>query len=55
MIKQHSSTNVSEIITAIQTYIESTAETKLLVEPTVKLHSDSATVETADEVSHEMS
>ncbi|CAL1699455.1 unnamed protein product [Somion occarium] len=50
VIKENPSTNVIDIISAIQAYIESSADSKRLVQPTVALFSDSVTVEAADEI-----
>ncbi|KAI0074461.1 hypothetical protein K474DRAFT_1765807 [Panus rudis PR-1116 ss-1] len=49
VFKENPSTDVVEIMNTIQSYIDSTAESKALVVPTVTLFSDATTVETADE------
>ncbi|KAL4241306.1 Nuclear cap-binding protein subunit 1 [Abortiporus biennis] len=50
IIKETPTANVVEVISGIQAYIDLTVDAKRLVQPTVKLYSDSATVETADEL-----
>ncbi|PSS31995.1 hypothetical protein PHLCEN_2v2237 [Hermanssonia centrifuga] len=50
VIKENESANVIELITSLQTYIDSTTETKGLVQTTVKLFANSEPIETADEI-----
>lgn len=49
-IKANTSANVAEIISSIQAYMDSIADSKGLVQPVVKLHSMNEQLETADEV-----
>ncbi|ESK93122.1 cap binding protein 80-pb [Moniliophthora roreri MCA 2997] len=49
-IKAHSATSVSDIITAIQTFIDTTGNPKWLVQPTLKLHSPTVDADSADEL-----
>ncbi|KAK7051321.1 Nuclear cap-binding protein subunit 1 [Paramarasmius palmivorus] len=49
-IKAHSATSVPEIITAIQTFIETTANAKWIVQPMFKPYNQSADTEPADEL-----
>ncbi|KAH9894092.1 cap binding protein 80-PB [Cubamyces lactineus] len=49
VIKQDPSLDVSEIITALQTYIDSTKDAKTLVQPVVQLFTDSPILEHAEE------
>jgi nuclear cap-binding protein subunit 1 len=52
MLKATSPKTVTDIITAIQAYSETITNSKWLVQPTVKMFSDSAVLENADEVGH---
>ncbi|KAF9268370.1 hypothetical protein L218DRAFT_977625 [Marasmius fiardii PR-910] len=49
-IKAQDETSVSDIISAIQTFIDTTGNLKWLVQPTLKLHSTTVDAEGADEV-----
>lgn len=50
IIKQDTSLDVVEILTALQTYIESTKDAKTLVQPVIRLFVDTAVLEHAEEV-----
>jgi nuclear cap-binding protein subunit 1 len=50
MLKATSPKSVSDIINAIQAYSETITSSKWLVQPIVKLFSDSVILENADEV-----
>lgn len=45
------SANVSDMVAAMQTYVDSVSTSRSLVQPMVRLHSDSSDLENADEVS----
>lgn len=49
-IKANTSANAMEIISSIQAYVDTVAEPKSLVQPTVKLFPTNGLIETADEV-----
>ncbi|TFK56212.1 cap binding protein 80-PB [Heliocybe sulcata] len=49
-LKEESVTNVTDIIDAIQTYIESTASSKRLVQPVALFHANLDSLENADEL-----
>ncbi|KAI0829290.1 cap binding protein 80-PB [Trametes gibbosa] len=49
IIKQDTSLDVVEILTALQTYIESTKDAKTLVQPVIRLFVDTAVLEHAEE------
>ncbi|KDQ65071.1 hypothetical protein JAAARDRAFT_247138 [Jaapia argillacea MUCL 33604] len=50
VLKEDSATNVIDIISAIQIYIDTTAPSKWLVQPMVRLHSQPHALESADEL-----
>lgn len=50
MVKQDASLDTTEIITALQTYIESTNDAKTLVQPAIQLFTDTPVLEHAEEV-----
>lgn len=49
-IKANTSANAMEIVSSIQAYVDTVAEPKSLVQPTVKLFPTNDLIETADEV-----
>ncbi|KAG6816876.1 hypothetical protein H0H87_002197 [Tephrocybe sp. NHM501043] len=49
-LKPHSPTSVSEIISAIQSFSDTTNSAKWLVRPTIDLYADAVTIENADEM-----
>ncbi|KAG7096527.1 hypothetical protein E1B28_003956 [Marasmius oreades] len=50
IISAQSPTSISDIISAIQTYIDTTSNAKWLVQPTLKLHTTTIDADSADEV-----
>ncbi len=50
MVKQDASLDTTDIITALQTYIESTNDAKTLVQPAIQLFTDTPVLEHAEEV-----
>ncbi|KAI0761765.1 armadillo-type protein [Irpex lacteus] len=49
-IKEETSANVFELISALQAYVDSTAESRVLIQPILKLYENSEPVEVADEI-----
>ncbi|KAI0346958.1 hypothetical protein BDW22DRAFT_476190 [Trametopsis cervina] len=49
-IKEETRVNVFELISSIQAYMDSTLDTKMLIQPTTKLYANQESVEIADEI-----